>query len=146
MRTGKKLMRRSFMFQLMRKISSRKSVLCAVLAVTALVSLFSVGAFAETKTLGDMADNLTKVFPSFVKLVVAISYIAGIGFAAAGIMKFKQHKDNPTQVPLGGPIAMIFIAAALIYLPTIIQSTGATVFGGDGKTGSAVGVDPFADK
>lgn len=45
-------------------------------------------------------------------------YIAGISFAIAAIIKFKQHKDNPTQIPIGTPVALLFIAAALLFLPT----------------------------
>jgi intracellular multiplication protein IcmD len=38
-------------------------------------------------------------------------------------MKFKQHKDNPTQTPIGTPIALVFIAAALLFLPSILGVT-----------------------
>jgi hypothetical protein len=37
--------------------------------------------------------------------------------------------DNPTQIPIGTPIALIFIAAALIFLPTIFNVAGGTIFG-----------------
>jgi hypothetical protein len=36
------------------------------------------------------------------------------------IIHFKQHKDNPTQSPISKPISLVFIAAALLFLPTII--------------------------
>jgi hypothetical protein len=42
--------------------------------------------------------------PDFVELaqsITAISYRAGFAFVIAAIFKFKQHKDNPTQSPLG---------------------------------------------
>jgi intracellular multiplication protein IcmD len=35
------------------------------------------------------------------------------------ILHFKQHKDGPTQIPIGTPISLEFIAAALLFLPTI---------------------------
>lgn len=81
----------------------------------------------EEYGLGKVATRVAGVLEPVTMLIMGISYVAGIGFAVAGIIKFKQHKDNPAQVPLGGPIAMIFIAAALIYLPTIIRSTGETL-------------------
>jgi intracellular multiplication protein IcmD len=62
------------------------------------------------------------------KLIAAGSYVGGLGFALGAIMKFKAHKDNPTQIPVGTPIALLFIAAALIFLPTIFSSTGTTLF------------------
>jgi intracellular multiplication protein IcmD len=57
------------------------------------------------------------------------AYLAGLGFAIGAIMKFKQHKDNPTQIPIGTPIALIFIAAALLFLPSILGVAGSTMFG-----------------
>jgi intracellular multiplication protein IcmD len=57
--------------------------------------------------------------------------IPGLGFSIGAILKFKQHKDNPTQTPIGTPIALVFIAAALLFLPSIIGITGETLFGDD---------------
>jgi len=117
--------------------------------------LWTLSLFALTTTaahasgaaasLTDIANNITAIFPSFINLVVAVCYVAGMGFAAAGVMKFKQHKDNPTQVPLSGPVVMIFIAAALIYLPTLLTATGTSVFGTSEKSavGGVSGQDPF---
>ncbi len=93
--------------------------------------LVSVTAFASDDTIGDVAETVLSSLGSVETMIVVLCYIAGLGFAGAGILKFKQHKDNPTQVPLGAPIAMIFISAALIYLPQVIKTTGSTLFGGD---------------
>jgi intracellular multiplication protein IcmD len=54
------------------------------------------------------------------QLVTAASYIAGLGFAVGAIMKFKMHKDNPTQVPIGTPMSLVFIAGALLFMPSIL--------------------------
>jgi intracellular multiplication protein IcmD len=56
-------------------------------------------------------------------------------------MKFKQHKDNPTQIPIGTPIALVFVAGALLFLPTVLSVTGATLFGtGGGSTAGPGGI------
>lgn len=80
-------------------------------------------------TLGDMAASITKSFNSIAKLVTGGAYVAGMAFAVGAIIQFKAHKDNPTQVPIGKPIALVLIAAALIFLPTILSTTGSTMFG-----------------
>lgn len=77
-------------------------------------------------TIGDIAESVNGSFTNLTKLITAGSYLAGLGFSAGAIMKFKQHKDNPTQIPIGTPIALVFIAAALLFLPTILATTGAT--------------------
>jgi intracellular multiplication protein IcmD len=86
-----------------------------------------------------MASSMTGSFNSVAKLITAGSYLAGLGFSIGAIMKFKQHKDNPTQVPIGTPIALVFIAAALLFLPTILGVTGQTMFGTSGKTAGPSG-------
>lgn len=93
-----------------------------------LITLFTQEAFAAN-TIGDMATEMVNSFTSIAKLITAGSYLAGLGFSIGAIMKFKQHKDNPTQIPIGTPIALVFIAAALLFLPSILKVTGQTMFG-----------------
>ncbi|HST19776.1 MAG TPA: hypothetical protein VLR90_01555 [Blastocatellia bacterium] len=51
-------------------------------------------------------------------------------------------RDSPTQIPIGTPIALLFISAALLFIPSVFSSTGATLFGGD-VIGKIEGVEPF---
>jgi len=62
------------------------------------------------------------------QLIIRLSYVAGFGLMAGAIFKFKQHKDNPTQVHIGKPVALIFIAAALLFIPSVLTGGGATLF------------------
>ncbi len=96
-------------------------------------------ASAET-TLGTMASSITKTFENLGKLITAGSYIAGLAFSIGAIMKFKQHKDNPTQIPIGTPISLTFIAAALLFLPSILGVAGYTMFGGAGSVAGPSGI------
>jgi intracellular multiplication protein IcmD len=86
-------------------------------------------AATPVKTIGEMAELITESFASIAKLITAISYVGGIGFAMGAIMKFKQHKDNPTQIPVGTPVAMLFIASALLFFPSVLTITGMSIFG-----------------
>jgi len=80
-----------------------------------------------TKIAGNVEGNVR----SLASLLVVVSYIAGIGFALAGLLQFKAHKDNPAQVPLSKPMVYIGVGAALLFLPSILESAGETIFGGD---------------
>lgn len=82
--------------------------------------------------IGKMASTIVSSFSSLTKLITAGSYLAGLGFAIGAIMKFKQHKDNPTQITIGQPIGLLFVAAALLFLPSILSVAGATMFGSSG--------------
>lgn len=97
-----------------------------------LIALVCQEAAAGSMTVGGMASQITQSFTNLTKLITAGSYLAGLGFSVGAIMKFKQHKDNPTQIPIGTPIALVFIAAALLFLPSILGVTGATMFGASG--------------
>lgn len=88
---------------------------------------------AGSQSLGGMAANITSSFKSLTKLITGGAYLAGLGFSIGAIMKFKQHKDNPTQIPIGTPVALVFIAAALLFLPSILGITGYTMFGSSGS-------------
>jgi intracellular multiplication protein IcmD len=100
------------------------------------LSLFVSDVFAQQtgggggSTLGSIAQNITGSFQQIGALILAIAFVGGLGFTMAAIFKFKQHKDNPTQIPLGTPIAMLAIGIVLMFLPGIISPAGQTLFGG----------------
>lgn len=76
-----------------------------------------------------MAQQITGEASSIAQLLNVAAYVAGIGFALAGILQFKAHKENPQQTPLSKPVVMILVAAALLFLPTVLQVAGASLFG-----------------
>lgn len=95
---------------------------------------------AAGTTLGNMATSVYKTFTSVGDAITGGSYIAGLAFAIGAIMKFKQHKDNPTQITIGTPISLVFIAAALLFLPSILSVAGFTMFGKQGTTAGPTGM------
>nr|WP_133129503.1 type IV secretion protein IcmD [Legionella yabuuchiae] len=91
---------------------------------------FTEQVLAAATSVGAMAKQISDSFSDIAKLITGTSYLAGLGFAIGAIMKFKQHKDNPTQIPIGTPIALVCIAGALLFLPTLLKVAGGTMFGG----------------
>jgi len=59
------------------------------------------------------------------------------------IAKFKAHKEQPTQVPISQPIALLFIAAALIFVPSVFKTIGGTLYGSSGAVAGVSGVTSF---
>jgi intracellular multiplication protein IcmD len=119
--------------QVMKKTIKAASIL--------LVCFFSQQVLADNETLGTMADLITSSFTSVTKLITAVSYLAGIAFAIGAILKFKQHKDQPGQIPIGQPIGLTVIAGALVFLPSVIYTLGYTAFGAPetaGPTGTII--------
>lgn len=117
----------------------------ALFTVFAVVGvLFSGSAFAQSsQDLGDVAANVTSTFGQMAQLITASSYIAGLGFAIGSILKFKAHKDNPQQITVGVPIALMFVAAALIFLPSMFKVAGQTLFAGSQTYAGVGGLTSF---
>lgn len=111
-------------------LPSRVGMLARRVSV-ALLGLFLVGSAlgSGTTNLASLASNVTQSFSEFGALMIAVSYVAGIGFGIAAVFKFKQHKDNPTQMPIGTPFSMLAISAVLVFLPGFFSPAGATIFG-----------------
>lgn len=99
----------------------------SLLMLIIILNFFNVANAAENlgKVIGRVEANISAIS----RLMILISYVAGIGFAMAGILQFKAHKDNPTQVPLSKPIVYVCVAAFLLFLPQLMGTAGKTVFG-----------------
>ena len=113
----------------------KRSVTVFIFALMA--ESYATSSYAQVYTLGDMAKQITLSFYNLAKLITAGAYMAGMGFVMASMLKFKAHKDNPTQIPIGTPIALLFVGSALMFLPHIFTIAGQTVFG---DTSGAAGV------
>ena len=100
-------------------------------------------AWASVSGIGAIASNITSNLSAVAKLVTAGSYVAGMAFAVGAIAKFKQHKDNPTQIPLSTPIVLLFVGIALIFIPAIFQAGGGTLFKTSGTTPGVAGITSF---
>ena len=124
----------------MEKFLSKKPLKSLLVIFTGLALMLTLRiCFADTPAatgLGGMAANITGSFKQFGQLMIAVSYVAGIGFCIMAIFKFKKHRDNPTSVPMGAPIALLGIGIVLIFFPAIITPAGTTLLGAKAATNS----------
>jgi len=92
-----------------------------------------VAAGSSSFDIGAMISNLAATASSLQQLVVACSYLIGVGLIVKGIMKFKSfgHGMNQ-QTPPGeafAPLLSIIVGSILIYIPSILNTSLTTVFG-----------------
>lgn len=92
---------------------------------------------ASVTSLTTLSKNLTTSIESIGNLITAGSYISGICFCLGSIMKFKQHKDNPTQIPIGTPVSLLLIGAALIFFPFVLKIAAGGIFGTTSSFGAS---------
>ena len=77
--------------------------------------------------IGAIATKVTTQFEAIAKFITGLAYIAGMAFVVGALVKFKAHKDNPTQIPLGTPIVLLFVGAALIFSPSVFLAGGGSM-------------------
>jgi len=108
-------------------------------ALTAAVCLL-VASVTFAAGISGVATQVTGNLSAVAKLITAGAYVAGFAFAVGAIVKFKAHKDNPTQVMISQPITLLFVGAALIFAPSVFKTTGSTMFSGTPTQGTVKGV------
>jgi intracellular multiplication protein IcmD len=91
-------------------------------------------------SLGSIAQNITNTFDALTRLITATAYVTGAGLFFIAVFQFRQHKENPTQVPLSKPMMFLALGCALLFFPTFIQMTEHTIFGDNAITAGPHGV------
>lgn len=119
-----------------------KKVVLGLLALASMVAGTAALA-AVSGGIGTVASNVTSNLSNIARLITAGAYVGGMAFAVGAVVQFKAHKDNPTQIPISKGFVMLFVAAALIFIPTVFKVSGATLFGGSGTVGGISGVTSF---
>lgn len=119
-----------------------KKVMLIVVGL-ALVLFGSLSLAAGPSGVGAVAAKITGNLANIARLITALSYVIGMALVVASLVKFKAHKDNPTQIPIGTPIALLFVGAALIFVPTVFSVGGGTLFGQSGKVAGVSGITSF---
>ncbi len=103
------------------------------------IALTGVAMAAGDTGLAAIGNNITSSFEAIGKLITGVSYISGMAMVVVGIFKFKQHMDNPQQIPMGTPITILGVGILLIFFPSIITPAGETIFGSTKATGGFTG-------
>lgn len=115
-------------------------IVCAGVGVAFAASGTTAG---NPSGIGGIASQVKSNLGKIAQFVTALSYVAGMALAIAGLAKLKGHKEAPTQVPISTGIVLIFLAAALMFIPSIFSSAGGTLFGGSGKVAGTSGITSF---
>ncbi len=89
------------------------------------------------QNMSNVTDNIVKSSAGLPNLISIVAYIAGLAMAVFGIMKIKEHVDNPGQVKLKDGIIRLGVGGALLALPFILNVMTNTL-----NNGVAGQVDP----
>jgi len=83
----------------------------------------------------NIAQNISTSTESIPGLLSALAYLFGILLGVLGVMKIKDHVENPTQTPLKDGAIRLASGGALFALPILFEAMSETIdAGGSGQT------------
>jgi hypothetical protein len=102
--------------------------LLGLLAVSAVVMLASADAHAAGgSNFSDIARNIVESIADLPGLLSALSYMFGILLGVLGVMKIKDHVENPGNTPLKDGAIRLAAGGGLLALPIIYNAMQNTI-------------------
>ena len=109
---------------MIKKLNNKSLQLSAALVAGMVVG--STEAYAGN-TFGSIASNMTVSIAEIPGLLTGLAYMFGILLGVLGILKIKDHVENPNQTPLKDGAIRLAAGGALFALPIIYESMRETV-------------------
>jgi hypothetical protein len=83
-------------------------------------------------TFSTISDNVTTSIASLPGLLAGVSYMIGILLGVLGILKIKDHVENPTQTKLQDGAIRLVAGGGLFALPIVFEAMQGSIGDGDG--------------
>lgn len=115
---------------MIRKLNRKTLQVSAGLSVGILISDTALAA----TNFGTIAKNITTSISQLPGLLSALSYMFGILLGVLGVMKIKDHVENPQQTPLKDGAIRLAAGGALFALPIVYDAMFTTIGKGTGAT------------
>jgi len=93
----------------------------------------------NTNNLGAVFTNLITVLAPAAQFITGAAYVAGVGFGIAALLGFKNHSEQPQQVPMKQPMIKAVVAVCLVYFGYFLQNSAGTIFGAGAATTGVAG-------
>lgn len=102
-----------------------------ILAIAATTIAAAPQAKAQVTNIGDVAAGLQTQAGSIADLIGAAAFLLGIVLGIIGLLKFRQHAQNPNDpsAKLSSAFTLVFVGAALIAIPTTLGVGVSSLFG-----------------
>lgn len=90
---------------------------------------------AQANTFSNIAENITESVEQVPGMLTGLAYLMGLLLGVLGVLKVKDHVENPGQTPLKDGAIRMASGGALFALPIVYESMYNTI----GDTTSLVG-------
>lgn len=85
-----------------------------------------------------IATRIASSIGSLPGLISALAYLFGTLLAVLGIMKIKDHVENPTQTPLKDGAIRLLAGGALFAVPVVLEAMYNTLGSGSGSSSATL--------
>lgn len=96
--------------------------------------MLSSDAHAGNTNFGTIARNITESIEELPGMITGISYMLGLMLGVLGVLKVKDHVENPSQTPMKDGAIRLAAGGALFALPIVYESMLNTI----GTTGTLI--------
>lgn len=90
---------------------------------------------AQANDFSNIAENMTHSIEKVPGLLTGLAYMMGLLLGVLGVLKVKDHVENPSQTPLKDGAVRMAAGGALFALPIVYESMANTI----GQTSATVG-------
>ncbi len=97
---------------------------------------------AHANNFNTIGENIVNSIASMPALLSALSYMFGILLGVLGIMKIKDHVENPGNEPLKNGAVRLAAGGALLALPIVFEAMFQTI-GSDQTGATTASVSPI---
>src|SRR5690606_38659946 len=105
-------------------------ILNKIIVLTGLLLLGSAPAHAMD--FSDISENIVNSIANVPGLVTGLSYMLALIFGALGVLKLKQHVEDPRQATLKDSVVRFAAGGALFALPIVFDAMRTSIDGGAG--------------
>ena len=98
---------------------------------------------ASDDDFSSIAGNITRSISELPGLLTGVAYMLGILLGVLGILKIKDHVENPTQTPLQHGAIRLTAGGGLFALPIVYEAMQNTIGQGDSATIAPLEAVPF---
>ncbi len=108
----------------MRTLMKNKTMMMA-LGLFAVILMTADAAHANN--FSSVAKNMTVSMANLPTMLSAVSYLFGLLLGVLGVMKIKDHVENPSQEPLKNGAIRLAAGGALFAIPMIYEAAKNTI-------------------
>ncbi len=75
----------------------------------------------QATSLGQASINAIEPISIFTTVLYDLCYILGTAFVLGSIIRYKEHRNNPSQTPISRVIMLLIFGLILLVIPVLTQ-------------------------